>query len=81
MDQNTRDLVIETHTMMKAANKRLAAFEKKFEKIDETFDKHAKRIGGHDTFRAWILGLFSIGGLGTGVVTGFKHFFDGGAGG
>lgn len=71
MEKDTRDLVIETHTMVEGINARL-------KKIDKLYEVLEKRVRRGELFRAWFLGLTGCGGLAAGV----KTFMNGpGAGG
>ena len=74
MDQELRDIVIKTHTVVEGMSDRLEKMDDHFEKIDEKFEKHNDSINSLKTFRAWILGLFSTGTIGGGSFAAFKHF-------
>lgn len=67
MDQELRDKVIQTHTMMEGVSETLTD-------IKDTLKDHEKRISRGEMFRSWFIGLFTTGG---GSFAAFKAFFDG----
>ena len=60
MDSDTRDKVIQTHTMVTGINARL-------KKIDKLYENLEKRVRRGELFRAWFMGISGCGGLAAGV--------------
>lgn len=74
MDPEIRDKVIETHTMMKTIHDDV-------KDLTKTVGDHDTRLRKQETFRTWIIGLFSTGAVGGGSLAALKQFFSGGVGG
>jgi len=70
MDQEIRDKVIATHTIMEGVSETLI-------EIKDTLKNHEKRISKSEMFRSWFIGLFSASIGGGSTFAAFKHFIGG----
>ncbi len=70
-----RDMLRDTNILLKA---HVEQSDERHSEIKERLHKNESAIGKNTAFRNWMLGIFTTGASGTGLVAGVKHFFGGG---